>query len=192
MSTFAEAFAHLLAVLDRMEIPYEVGGSVASSAHGIPRTTLDVDIVVNLKPDQIDSFAAELSSEFYADASQIREAFAMGRAANVIHLDSVWKFDLFPLRNDDYSRTEFGRRSFRAIRPDGREAIECSVASVEDTILRKLEWYRAGGEASERQWNDLRGVVQAARGQFELGYLHRWAGYLKVEDLLEKLLGDGP
>lgn len=190
MSTLAEAFARLLAVLDRMEIPYEVGGSVASSAHGIPRTTLDVDIVVDLKPDQIENFAAELSHEFYADAALIREAFAMGRAANVIHLGSVWKFDLFPLRNDDYSRTEFGRRSFRAIRPDGREPIECAVASAEDTILRKLEWYRAGGEASERQWNDLRGMIHAAGGQMGLDYLRRWAVYLKVEDLLDKLLGD--
>lgn len=190
MSTLAEAFAHLLAIPDRMEIAYEVGGSVASSAHGIPRTTLDVDIVVDLKPDQIDSFAAELSHEFYADPALIREAFAMGRAANVIHLNSVWKFDLFPLRNDDYSRTEFGRRRFRAIRPDGREAIECSVASLEDTILRKLEWYRAGGETSERQWNDLLGVIAAAGGQLDLGYARRWAWYLKVDDLLEKLLAD--
>jgi hypothetical protein len=190
MSTLAEAFARLLAVLDRMEIPYEVGGSVASSAHGIPRTTLDVDIVVDLKPDQIDNFAAELSNEFYADAALIRAAFVRGRAANLIHLDSVWKFNLFPLRNDDYSRTEFGRRSLRAIRPDGRAAIECAVASAEDTILRKLEWYRAGGEASERQWNDLRGMVHAAGGQIDLDYLHRWAVYLKVEDPLEKLLGD--
>ena len=129
MSTFAEAFSHLLAVLDRMEIPYEVGGSVASSAHGIPRTTLGVDIVVDLGPERIDSFVAELRHEFYADSTQIREAFAVGRAANLIHLGSEWKFDLFPLRNNEYSRAEFGRRGFPEIRPDGGEAIECSVAS---------------------------------------------------------------
>lgn len=113
MSTLAAAFARLLAVLDRLEVPYEVGGSVASSAHGVPRTTLDVDIVVDLKPERIDSFVAELRQEFYADAAQIREAFALGRAANLIHLGSVWKFDLFPLRNDEYGQTEFGRRAFR-------------------------------------------------------------------------------
>jgi hypothetical protein len=90
MSSLAEAFAALLAILDRMEIPYEVGGSVASSAHGIPRTTLDVDLVVDLKPDDIESFAAALRQYFYADAQQIREAFSRGRAANVIHLGSVW------------------------------------------------------------------------------------------------------
>jgi len=188
MSTLAEALTHLLAVLDRLEIPYEIGGSVASSAHGIPRTTLDVDIVVDLKPDQINHFAAELSAEFYADATLIREAFARGRAANLIHLGSVWKFELFPLRADEYSRTEFARRRFRDIRPDGDAAIECSVSSAEDTILRKLEWYRAGGESSERQWNDLRGVVKATGASLDLDYLRQWATHLKVNDLLEKLL----
>lgn len=77
--------------------------------------------MVDLKPDQIDSFAAELRHESYADAALIREAFATGRSANVSQIDSVWKFDLFPLRNDAYSRTELGRRTMRAIRPDGRE-----------------------------------------------------------------------
>jgi hypothetical protein len=171
MSSLAEAFAALLATLDRMGIPYEVGGSVASSAHGIPRTTLDVDLVVDLKPANI-------------------EAFARGRAANVIHLGSVWKFDLFPLRSDEYSRTEFARRAPRRIATGGGESIECSLASVEDTILRKLEWYRAGGEASERQWNDLRGVTRAATGRLDLDYLRRWAAYLKVSDLVEKLLAE--
>ena len=192
MSTLAEALARLLAVLDRMEVPYEVGGSVASSAHGIPRTTLDVDIVIDLKPDRLDAFVADLQQDFYADATQIRQAFAIGRAANVIHLGSVWKFDLFPLRNDAYSRTEFGRRAYREIRPDGGQTIECSVASAEDTILRKLEWYRAGGEASERQWNDLRGVWRAAGPHADAAYLRRWAEFLNVADLLEKLRAEGP
>jgi hypothetical protein len=190
MGTPAEAFTRLLEVLDRMEIPYAVGGSVASSAHGIPRTTLDVDLVVDLKPDQIDGFAAELQGEFYADTALIRESFARGRAANLIHLRTAWKFDLFPLRNDEYSRTGFGRRAFREIRPDGGEAIECAVASAEDTVLRKLEWYRAAGETSERQWNDLRGVCATANRQLDVGYLRRWAPNLKVEDLLERLLGE--
>jgi hypothetical protein len=104
----SDAVSPLLEVLDRLEIPYEIGGSVASSAHGIPRTTLDVDIVVDMKPEQIEPFAAELSGEFYADAALIREAFTRGRAANLIHYATAWKFDLFPLRDDEYSRTEFG------------------------------------------------------------------------------------
>jgi hypothetical protein len=189
MSTPAAAFARLLEVLDRMEIPYHVAGSVASSAHGVPRTTLDIDLVVDLKPEQIEAFASDLEHDFYADAAMIGEAFARGRAANLIHLGTAWKFGLFPLQADAYSQTAFGRRG-REVRPDGREAIECAVATAEDTILRKLEWYRAGGETSERQWNDLRGVCEAARQQLDLAYLRKWARELKIEDLLENLLAE--
>ena len=176
-----------------MEITYEIGGSVASSLHGIPRTTLDVDVIVDMKPEQIDDFAAELAGEFYADAGLIRDAFARGRAANLIHLRTAWKFDLFPLKKDEYSRAEFDRRAFREVRPDGGEAIECAVASAEDTILRKLEWYRAGGQASERQWNDLCGVCRTVGKSLDVGYLQSWAGTLGVADLLTKLLEElGP
>lgn len=190
MSVPASAFARLLAVLDRMEIPYLVGGSVASSAHGVPRTTLYVDLVVDLGPERIDEFADDLHGEFYADADIIREAFARGRAANLIHLGTAWKFDLFPLRRDEYSRISFARRSFREVRPDGKEAVECAIASAEDTILRKLEWYRAGGGTSERQWSDLRDVSRAARGRLDLEYMRKWAAELTVGDLLESLLDE--
>jgi hypothetical protein len=190
MSTPAAAFARLLEVLDRMEIPYLVGGSVASSAHGVPRTTLDVDLVVDLRPEQIEEFASDLTKEFYADATMIRDSFARGRAANLIHLGTAWKFDLFPLQEDQYSRVSFTRRSFREVRPDGQDAVECAVATAEDTILRKLEWYRAGGETSERQWDDIRGIWEATSGRLDTGYLRKWADELKVCDLLESLCAE--
>jgi len=190
MGESSSAFARLLEVLNRLEIPHEVGGSVASSAHGIERTTLDIDLVVDLKPGKIDAFASELQEEFYADASLIREAFARGRAANLIHFRSARKFDLFPLRDDEYSRTEFGRRALRRVSPDGVEAIVCAVASAEDTILRKLEWYRAGGEVSQRQWDDVLGVSRIVGKALDLVYVRQWASYLKVDELLEKLLAE--
>jgi hypothetical protein len=186
--TPAEALTRLIEALDRLEISYAVAGSVASSAHGIPRTTLDVDLVVDLAPDKIDEFASDLQGDFYVDADLIRESFTRGRAANLIHLVTAWKFDLFPLRKDEYSRTEFGRRSFREIQLGGPEKVECAVASGEDTVLRKLEWYRAGGESSERQWNDLLGVCRTLSGRLDVVYLRRWASHLNVEDLLERLL----
>ena len=145
----SEALERLIEALDRLEIPYAVAGSMAGSAHGIPRTTLNVDLVVDLAADKIDEFAADLQGDFYVDADLIRESFARGRAANLIHLATAWKFDLFPLGTDEYSRAGFGRRSFREIQPDGAGKVECAVASAEDTILRKLEWYRAGGESSK-------------------------------------------
>ena len=190
MATPADALARLLEVLDRMEISYSIGGSVASSAHGIPRMTNDVDLVVDLAPDRIDEFAALLHEEFYADAALIRESFALGRAANLIHYATAYKFDLFPRRNDDYSRIEFDRRAYREIHSLTGAPVECAVASAEDTILRKLEWYRRGGETSERQWNDLRGIRKTQAAQLDREYLRKWAPDLKVADLLERLLSE--
>ncbi len=120
----------------------------------------------------------------------MRDAFARGRAANLIHLSTAWKFDLFPHTSDEYSQTEFSRRGLREIRPDGIHAIECAVISPEDLVLRKLEWYRAGGETSERQWNDLRGICQARGNQLDVAYMRYWSLRLKVEDLLERLLAE--
>lgn len=137
---------------------------------------------------RIEEFTSKLADEFYVDPDLIREAFTHGRAANLIHLGTAWKFDLFPRRNDEYSRMEFSRRVFREIRPEGRQTVECAVASAEDTVLRKLEGYRAGGNRSERQWNDLLGVCRTVGNQLDLEYLRRWAGPLKVLDLLELLL----
>jgi hypothetical protein len=190
MATPAEGFSRLLAVLDQMEIPYYVGGSVASSAHGIPRTTMDLDLVADLSPDQVNEFASLLHPDFYADAGMMREALARGRSFNLIHYASAYKFDVFPPRQDEYSRQEFARRKFTEIRSLGPEPIECAVATAEDTVLRKLEWYRAGGETSERQWNDLRGVLKVSGAQLDREYMYEWARYLKIDDLLDRLLAE--
>jgi len=190
MATPADALARLLELLDRAEIHYYIGGSVASSTHGIPRTTMDVDLVADINPDQIDELVGLLQAEFYADATMIREGLARGRSFNLIHYGSAYKFDVFPLRKDDYSRIEFDRRAFAEIRSLGPEPIACAIATAEDTILRKLEWYRAGGETSERQWNDLRGVLKVSGPRLDLAYLRQWAPNLKVDDLLERLLAE--
>jgi len=163
---------------------------VASSEHGVPRTTFDADLVTDLRLDQVDELAALLAPDFYADADMMRRALQRGRAFNVIHYASAFKFDLFPLGQDEYSRTEFGRRSWIELRALGPVPIECAVATAEDTILRKLEWYRAGGETSERQWNDMRGVLKISGARLDRAYMRRCAPVLKVDDLLERLLAE--
>ncbi len=185
-----DALRRLLAVLDLLEIPYLVGGSVASSIHGLSRPTMDVDLVVDLNRELIDEFAGQLRMDFYADPQMIREALGANRAFNLIHYRSSYKFDLFPLRPDEYSRTEFSRRIYSEARTFGDEPIECAVATAEDTILRKLQWYRSGGGISERQWNDVRGILQLKKGKLDLDYIRQWAGRLDLEELLKRLLAE--
>jgi hypothetical protein len=188
MKTQADGFKRILEVLDLLEIPYQLVGSLASSIYGIPRATMDVDLVADLRTDQIDEFAAELKADFYADPEMITEALARGRSFNLIHYASSLKFDIFPLQKDEFSQTQFGRRQFAETRLLGDDPIECAVATAEDTILNKLRCYRAGGETSERQWNDLRGILQVSGARLDLAYLTTWAPRIGVADLLERLL----
>jgi len=191
MKTSADAFKRILEVLDLLEIPYLAVGSLASSLYGIPRATIDADLVANLHADQIEEFAERLKPDFYADPEMMKDALARGRSFNLIHYASAFKFDIFPLQQDQYSQIQFQRRRFAEARVVGDEPIECAFATAEDTILSKLRWYRAGGETSERQWNDLRGILQVSGGLLDLGYLNTWAGRLGVADLLERLMSEG-
>ena len=188
MQTPADGLKRILETLDRLEVPYMVGGSAASSLHGIARPTMDIDLVVTLRADQVEEFAAELRADFYADPEMMQEALARGRSFNLIHYASTFKFDLFPLQADEYSQTQFGRRRFAETRLLADEPIECAFATAEDTILTKLRWYRTGGETSERQWNDLRGILQVSGAALDLDYLKSWAPRLGVADLLDRLL----
>ena len=190
MLSAAEGFSKLLAAFDRLELAYLVGGSVASSIHGISRPTMDVDISLDLQSEQVDDLIAALGPQFYADREMILGALKRRRPFNLIHMPSTFKIDIFPLQPDDYSQVAFSRRRIENSRSFGTEPIECSVATAEDTILRKLEWYRAGGEASTRQWNDLRGILKVSGKSLDRDYLRRWAGILLVDDLLQRLLGE--
>jgi hypothetical protein len=183
--TPADGCRRLIETLDRCKIPYMVGGSAASSLH-----SMYIYLVVNLRTDEVDDFLAKLKADFYADPEMMRDALARGRFFNLIHYASSFKFDIFPLQSDDYSQTQFGRRRFVETRLLADEPIECVFATAEDTILTKLRWYRAGGETSERQWNDLRGILQVSGAGLDLDYLNIWAPRLGVADLLAHLLAE--
>ena len=150
---------------------------------------MDIDLVADLQPDQIEDFAAQLGGEFYADPEMMREAISRGRSFNIIHFPSTYKFDIFPVQPDEYSRTQLARRQFAKTVSFG-EPIECAFATAEDTILAKLRWYRAGGETSERQWHDLRGILQVSGHVLDRDYLTKWAPRLGVADLLERLFAE--
>lgn len=189
-SSLPDGFRRLLAAIDRLEIPYFVGGSVASSTYGFARYTQDVDLVVSLDLENVDEFAAELAGEeFYADARLMRDGIQHHRAFNVIYQPFLYKFDLFPLQDDAYSRSQLARRSFTETDVLG-EPVQCAMASAEDVILSKLRWYQLGRGVSEQQWNDLRGVLKIRGPQLDRHYLSKWAAELKISDLLEKLLNE--
>jgi hypothetical protein len=187
VTALADAFQELLAALDRTETPFVVVGSVASGAHGLARLTNDIDIVVDLPSERVAAFFEELGPTFYADVDMAARAAAAGRSFNLIHLASAYKFDLFPVGNDAFGRSELARREFTT-GGVGLENIEFPVASPEDTILAKLVWFRKGREVSDRQWSDILGIVKVQADRLDLAYLRKWADSLAVLDLLNRLL----
>ena len=172
--------------LEELRIPYMVSGSAASSLHAFVRTTQDGDLVVDLPLDQIEKFAAAFATEFYLDRASIYRSVQIGGSFNLIHFESSLKIDFFPLRKRRFSRQEFARRQPRLLL--NKSSAPAYVATAEDSILSKLEWYRAGGEVSENQWKDVLGILKVQADSLDLNYLRQWAGELRVEDLLEKAL----
>jgi hypothetical protein len=173
-------------VLDDLKVPYLLGGSLASSLHGIPRSTEDADLVVELRPEHIRPLVAALSPEFYVDEERVASAVRRRASFNIIYLATLIKVDLFVLKDDPLSRQEMERRQHLTL--PGPEGWELPVATAEDTVLQKLAWFRLGGDVSERQWDDLLGVLKVKRGRLDQEYLARWAAELEVADLLARAL----
>lgn len=188
MSSLAQALEQVLAVLDRLEIPYFVGGSVASGSYGLPRQTNDIDIVADFGGADVDAFCGLLQGDFYLDEDAVTEAIRTGRSFNVIHLKAAFKFDFFPASPEGFSQSELRRRRYIVSAIPGIESIEFAISSPEDTILAKLLWFRRGGEVSDRQWHDILGVLHVQSKHLNRDYLEEWAAHLGVTDLLERAL----
>jgi len=172
--------------LERIGIPYAVGGSFASSLHGVMRSTLDVDIVADMRLEHIPLLVSALSQEFYADDEMMRDAIEHHSSFNLIHYETAFKVDIFIRKTRAFDQMQLERRRESVIAADPDQSVY--VTSPEDTILAKLEWYRMGGEVSDRQWRDILGVFKTRASELDLNYLRHWAGELKVTDLLERAL----
>ena len=177
----------VIEMLDRLGVPYYVGGSVASSTHGLARSTADVDLVVDLREEQVPGLVAALRSGYYVDRAAALEAVRNRASFNVIHLASMVKVDLFVQRREPFAQSEMARARLAPMNTDAGQR-QVRVASPEDTVLRKLRWYRDGGEISERQWLDIQGVLKVQAAALDRDYLRTWAAPLGVADLLAEAL----
>ncbi|MBI1794837.1 MAG: hypothetical protein HYR70_11700 [Chloroflexi bacterium] len=174
--------------LEALGIPYAVGGSLASSLHGVMRSTLDVDIVADMRVEHIQPLVTALSKEFYTDDEMMRDAIEHHSSFNLIHYETAFKVDIFIRKLRAFDQMQLERRRLSVISTDPEQSVY--VASPEDVILSKLEWYRMGGEISDRQWRDILGVLKTRSGQLDLAYMRKWAKELTVEILLERALNE--
>ena len=181
------ALEPVVTALEELGVRYRVGGSVASSALGVPRSTLDVDLACELRLADVDALVARLAPTYYVDADVVRDAVRRQSSFNAVHLATMLKVDVFIRKDRPFEDAAF-ERSTRKPLATAVGAREFDFTTAEDIILHKLEWYRLGGEASERQWSDVRGVIAVQREALDHGYLRRWARDLQVSDLLDRAL----
>ncbi len=186
---YRAALTPLIDAFIALGIPYHIGGSVASMSHGVARTTMDVDVIADLRIAHISPLVELLGSAYYLDADMMLEAVHRQSSFNLIHLESMFKVDVFVLKHTPYDEQAFMRADLRPLddEPDGPVFF---VESAEDVILNKLRWYRLGGQVSERQWTDLLGVIRLQREALDFEYLRNWAAKLGVADLLKRSLSE--
>jgi len=169
--------------LDECGIRYSIGGSLASSFSGEPRASIDVDIVVDLTADGVDAFVTALGGGFYADADSLRRAARDHSTVNLIHHASGVKVDLF-VAGSLLEEKQLGRRRRAQVgwAPDRLVYMH----SPEDILLQKLEWFRRGGEVSDRQWRDVLAILIVQGERLDQAYVRSVATESGLVDLLER------
>lgn len=180
--------ATLAPVADAFEalgIRYRIGGSIASSALGVPRASIDVDVVAEMELRHVEPFVAALHDRFYVDAEMIRDAISRRDEFNVISLETMMKVDVFLPRARPFDRASFPRM-VEAPLADDPGARSFPLATPEDVLLHELASHRMGGEVSSRQWEDALGLLAVRRGTLDEAWLDRWAADLGVADLLAR------
>jgi|SRR5438132_4869244 len=183
MTTPPDLVVRIATLLDRLGIPYHVGGSIASSWYGSPRATADLDVVIEIDRPRLEALGNALRPNFYVSSEAMEEAFRQGGSFNAVALDAPFKIDFFLLGPRAFDREEFRRAISRSWEESG---LGVRLKSPEDLILRKLEWFRLGGGTSTNQWRDVIGLLRAMKGELESDYLDRWAAELSLTELLAR------
>jgi len=179
------AMIPVVAELERLGVPYYVGGSVASSAYGHMRTTQDADLIADLKAEHVPLLVQALGKDYYISSTAASEAVARRSCFNLIHYATMFKVDLFAAKLRPYDRMALTRVCKQRLNKENPDS-EFFLASPEDVILSKLEWFRLGDEVSEKQWLDITKVLKVQQHALDRAYLSHWAAELGVADLLAR------
>jgi hypothetical protein len=177
----------VIAALERLNIPYALGGSWVSSLVGKMRFTHDADFSVEPFPGKEAALCSSFGEDYFVSVESVRDAVRRRASFNVLHPPSGFKVDIFVRKDRPFELSVMARRRPSPLAGTGQSVV---CVTPEDIILLKLEWYRLGGESSEQQWKDVLGVLQVQAGRLDDAYLDHWAADLGVADLLARARRD--
>jgi hypothetical protein len=183
-----DALAPVVAALQKLGIRHFVGGSIASSFHGATRSTMDVDLIAELREEQIFPFVNSFGDEFYLSDAAMRDAVKRRSCFNLIHLPSSFKVDIFVSRGRPFDEGAMSRARLETLGES--KSVQVPIASAEDIVISKLEWFRLTNEISERQWEDVSRLLRLLGDDADIPYLRRVARSVNVGDLLERVLAE--
>lgn len=187
-SELVRALEPVLRTLHQLGADHYVAGSLASSVHGVPRASIDADVVADLRDEHAEPFCRALEGAYYVPTERVPQAIAERASFNVIHLETMMKVDVFVSRNRPFDRRALARAAPAVF--DRASGTRFPTATAEDTVLAKLEWFRKGGHVSERQWSDIVGILRTVAVALDIPYLRTGAAELGVDDLLERAIVD--
>lgn len=172
---------------EKLGVPYFLAGSLASALYGVGRSTLDADLVADLPADKAEKFVSAMDKQFVVDKDIILNAINRRGSFNLLHRQTMFKVDVF-LPKDAFDLAQLERRLPEKLHKDDERSI--FVASAEDTILAKLKWYRMGNEVSDRQWQDIIGILKLQKDKLDNNLLRQWASKIGVADLLARAFNE--
>lgn len=181
-----DALLPVARILQELNIPHFVGGSVASSFHGATRSTMDVDLVCELTDADITRLLNRIDTDYYASESAMRDAVQRKTCFNLIHLPTSFKVDIFVSRQRPFDQLCMSRAVSHRLGSDPH--IVLPIATAEDSMISKLEWYQLTNETSERQWDDVTKLRDLLGEKVDRDYLLRAAESVGVVDLLQRLM----
>lgn len=162
--------------LRQNKIDYMLTGSLATSFWGIPRSTHDIDVVIALKPTDIEKMKLAFKNQFYLSKKAAQEAWEKKSMFNLIHSDTGLKVDFWILQFDPYHQKAFQRR--KTVKIYGEKI---NLAAPEDTIISKLLWYQKS--QSQKHLDDIRGILAVQSNKIDRNYIKEWAEKLKIEEI---------